>query len=200
MPKPHDFVETSKSCQPKTQDERHTTHKTSSLGAIHFFSSVLSVVVNMDIFPKAFESMFTILNSSRSNEVADSQSIRTMAALAILMLAGCSQGFGTRLEFNGGELYYTATVTPAEAQKLGQYLIKEKFFDGTPKSVQLNKNKSTYEFRFVVKKGLDTDPSFVDLAKVFCKELSEDVFEGSPVETHFCDDQLRTLRIVIATE
>ena len=125
---------------------------------------------------------------------------RVLLAMAMLIAAGCGPGYGTKLDFNGGELYYTASTTSAEATTLGKYLVDGGFFDGNPKTVQLNKTGSTYEFRFVVKKGLDTDQSFVDLAKAFCKELSTNVFNGSPVETHFCDENLKTLRIVIASE
>jgi hypothetical protein len=121
-----------------------------------------------------------------------------LLAIGMLALVGCDAGYGTKLEFNGGQLFYTKNVTAAEANSLGEYLVKEKFYDGNPKSVQLNKSGSTYEFRMVVKKGLESDQSYVDLGKVFAKELSENVFSGSQVDVHFCDDQLKTLRVILA--
>lgn len=101
------------------------------------------------------------------------------------------------MEFNGGELYHTATVTADEATRLGQYLVAEEFFDGNEKTVQLNKNGSTYEFRFVVKKGLEDDPEFIATVKAFASELSEDVFGGNQVDIHLCDEYLETLRAVV---
>lgn len=42
---------------------------------------------------------------------------------------------GTRLEFHGGDLYYTTGVTADEATRLGEYLVREQYFDGDPKTV-----------------------------------------------------------------
>lgn len=105
--------------------------------------------------------------------------------------------FGEKMEFNGGDLYRTATVTEEEATRLGNYLVAGEFFDGNEKTVQLNKNGSTYEFRMVVKLGLDQDPDFIEVAKAFATELSEDVFQGEQVDIHLCDDNLNTLRVVV---
>ena len=115
----------------------------------------------------------------------------------LTMLSGCGSGYGERMEFNGGELYHTATVTADEATRLGQYLVAEEFFDGNEKTVQLNKNGSTYEFRFVVKKGLEDDPEFIATVKAFASELSEDVFDGNQVDIHLCDEYLETVRAVV---
>lgn len=106
-----------------------------------------------------------------------------------------AQGNGTRLDFNSSDLYYTSTVTVAEAQKLGDYLVKNEFFDATPKTVQLNKTGTTYEFRMVVKPNVATDLSRDKTFQAFARELSKDVFGGQPVVIHLCDDRLKTLRV-----
>jgi hypothetical protein len=36
---------------------------------------------------------------------------------------------GTKLMFNGGELYYTSSITRQEAEKLGEYLVRAQFFE-----------------------------------------------------------------------
>ncbi len=64
---------------------------------------------------------------------------------------------GTLLTFNKGELYYTSSVTEVEARKLGNYLVKEKFFNGRPKIIQLNRSGGTIEVRLVAKKGIEQD-------------------------------------------
>jgi hypothetical protein len=107
----------------------------------------------------------------------------------------CS-GHGTKLEFNGGDLYYTDNVTESEAKKLGDYLVKEGFYDGKPKSVQLDKSGSTYQFRMVVQPERQNDEATMTLMKTFAGELSSDLFNDAPVEVHACDEQLKTLRVI----
>lgn len=109
-----------------------------------------------------------------------------------------SDNYGTRIEFNGGEVYHTASVTDAEARKVGAYLVKYKFFDGTPKSVQLNKTGAVYEFRMVVNESVVNDQSRMPTFQTFAKELSVDLFNNSPVVLHLCDNRFQTLRVVTA--
>jgi hypothetical protein len=99
--------------------------------------------------------------------------------------------YGVKLIFNAGELYYTQPVTRSEAEKLGQYLVQAKFFDGTRKTVQI------YQFRYVVIGGYDQNEEYIDLVKKFSTELSGDVFRGAPVDIHLCDSEsFKTLRVV----
>ncbi|MFI5172324.1 MAG: hypothetical protein ACHQFW_08025 [Chitinophagales bacterium] len=118
-----------------------------------------------------------------------------VAVLFVMVLTACSN-YGTEKEFNGVQLFYTSSITEAEADSLGNYLIAAQFADGEKKSVQLNKDGDTYEFRMVVKEGYDTNDEFFAIAQAFASELSAGVFHGSPVEVHLCDDQLETLREV----
>jgi hypothetical protein len=118
-----------------------------------------------------------------------------LIGVALLRITSCNN-YGKKLTFNGGELYYTSQVTEADAKKLGEYLVKEKFFDGTKKTVQLNKNKGTYEFRMVVIKDGEKAPNTVETFTSVSKELSENVFNGGKVVVHLCDDHLKTLRVI----
>lgn len=118
-----------------------------------------------------------------------------LVAVALLRIASCGS-YGKKLTFNGGELYYTSHVTAADATKLGEYLTKEKFFDGTRKTVQLNKNDGTYEFRMVVLSGVEKEPDTVKKFSAVSRELSENVFNGAKVAVHLCDDRLKTLLVV----
>ena len=117
--------------------------------------------------------------------------------VSLLIITGCGQNYGKMLAFNGGQLYYTSAVTVAEADKLGRYLVSSEFFDGNEKTVQINKTGNTYEFRMVIKTGLERDQEVIDLMKLWTSELSTDVFDGNPVDIHLCDDQLKTLRVVV---
>ena len=104
--------------------------------------------------------------------------------------------YGVKLIFNAGELYYTQPVTRSEAEKLGQYLVQAKFFDGTRKTVQINKSGQTYQFRYVVKGGYERNEEYIGHVKEFSAELSEGVFHNSPVDIHLCDSYLKTQRVV----
>ncbi|HRS54631.1 MAG TPA: hypothetical protein P5250_07985, partial [Bacteroidales bacterium] len=111
-------------------------------------------------------------------------------------LVACNK-FGEKLNINGGTLYYKSPVTKEEAQKLGEYLEETDFFDGTPKTLQLNKKDSIWILKIVVKKGTENDPEYTDIASQFSRELSYNVFDKKQVEIHLCNKRLETLRIVI---
>jgi hypothetical protein len=103
---------------------------------------------------------------------------------------------GQKIMFNGGELYYTSSVSEPEARKLGKYLVKNGFFDGSPKSVQITRSNGTIQFRMVVIKGMDRNPQYVQTVTQFSQELSRDVFGGEIIELHLCDEYLKTLKVV----
>jgi hypothetical protein len=112
------------------------------------------------------------------------------------MPEGTDSEYGKRLQFNGGELYYTTAVTAAEAHRLGEYLIKEGFFDGKDKTVQLTRWGNTYQVRWVVKVGADKKPDYIKTCQDFSRNLSANVFHGASTEVHLCDEHLKTLRVV----
>jgi hypothetical protein len=103
---------------------------------------------------------------------------------------------GTRLTFNGGELFYTASVSEPEARRLGQFLVTEKFFDGEQKSVQITRVGSRYEFRMVIKTEFEQDQDYLGLCKELAGELSQGVFNGAQVDIHLCDSRLNTIRVI----
>ena len=117
--------------------------------------------------------------------------------LIAMIFANCGGGYGTLIEFNGGELYYTSSILTREAYKLGEYLVEVEFFDGERKTVEINKTDNTYEFKMVVKKGLEKDDEYIQLAKIFAVNLSDEVFNGNSVDIHFCDEYLKTIRVIV---
>jgi hypothetical protein len=118
-----------------------------------------------------------------------------LIGILLLKITSCTN-YGKKLTFNGGELYYTSQATEAEAKKLGEYLVKEKFFDGKKKTVQLNKDGDTYQFRMVVLKDAEKGANVVESFTSVAKEISENVFNGGKVVVHLCDDHLKTLRVI----
>jgi len=113
------------------------------------------------------------------------------------LAAGCG-GYGTRLAFNGGELYYTGAVTGAEAERLGQFLVREQFFDGRPKTAQLGKDGDSYQFRFVALPGLADDAGTRRDLGLFGGQIRQEVLAGAPLVLRACDEHLRTLRAIQA--
>lgn len=109
------------------------------------------------------------------------------AAVALLATISCTAK-DKKLTFNGGDLLYTSQVTEADAKKLGNFLVEDKFFDGTEKTVKLNKSDGTYEFRMVLKERTTKKYSGV------AKKLSEQVFNGQKVVVHLCDAEFKTLQ------
>jgi hypothetical protein len=114
----------------------------------------------------------------------------------ILLLTGVVGGYGTQLTFNHGELYYTASVKADDAQRLGSYLVKEKFFDGHRISVQLTKENGTYQSRMVTQPKALEDKGYMQIAGQFAGEMSQHVFNGAKVEIHLCDDHLKTVKVI----
>ena len=117
-----------------------------------------------------------------------------MAVLLAIGLA-CS-GNGTKLDYNGGELFYTSNVTEAEAKKLGDFLVKEQVFSGKRATVQLDKAAGTYQVRMVIIPEKQNDAVYQGLLKTFAGQISSEVFNNGATEIHICDDSLKTLKVV----
>jgi hypothetical protein len=115
--------------------------------------------------------------------------------VTLLRVVSCYQR-GTKLTFNKADLFYTSQVTEAEAKKVGDFLIKFGYFEGTPKSVQLNKSGGVYEFRAVVKKDIEKDPAMVDGFRDLGKAISEGALNKAKVVVHLCDTNLKTVYVI----
>ncbi|MDR2313077.1 MAG: hypothetical protein LBE02_00915 [Spirochaetaceae bacterium] len=119
-----------------------------------------------------------------------------VAALSMSLLTISCSSYGEQKTFNGTQVFYTSAVTLSDVDRLGEYLVDSGFADGEEKSVQLNKTGNTYEFRMVVKKGIEQDQEYRNLGKLLAAEISENCFNGSQVDTHFCDENLKTLIVL----
>lgn len=108
-----------------------------------------------------------------------------------ILFTGC-KNYGTKLEFNGGELYYTKSITEQEANDLGSFLVAEDFFAGDPISVLIDKADGVYEFKMVSKEGSENQEGNVVMAQSFSQTISSQVFNGAPVDFHFCDTYFNT--------
>ena len=98
---------------------------------------------------------------------------------------------------NGCQVIFEKNVTSLEARKLGDYLRSREFFDNDPVTFQIGKPGKTYEFRVVIKKGLEQDQDTIDAMNQLGREISRSVFGGSPVDVHLCDDRMKTIRVIV---
>ena len=114
-----------------------------------------------------------------------------------ILLSSCS-GYGTKLDYNGTEVYFTDQVEKADAEKLGDYLVKSKFADGGEKSIQLTKDEKTknFVFRMVTTKEASESEMYKTVFKLFAKTISDSVFNKQPVDFHVCDNTFNTLKVI----
>ena len=98
---------------------------------------------------------------------------------------------------NGCRVIYDRSVTKTEAKRLGDYLESQGVFDGDTKTFKIVKSGKTYEFRAVIKKGLEQDPEAIEGMKLMALELSQAVFGNAPVDVHLCDEGFETVRVVV---
>lgn len=98
--------------------------------------------------------------------------------------------------FYGGEIYYTKKIKKKQVEKLGSFLIQDEFFDGSTKSVLLDRKDKEYHFHMVVLDGYVEDSEFLTITKMYSKHLSDHAFSGAPVHIHLCDNRMNTLKII----
>lgn len=119
-----------------------------------------------------------------------------VGVVSAVSVAQSEATYGKELTFNGGQLFYKAPVTEAEADRLGKYLVAGKFYDGTPKSVQITKAGDRFEFHMVVAADFEPDQEQSSGLKAFGGEMSKSVFDGAPVDISLCDDRLKTRQTI----
>ena len=117
--------------------------------------------------------------------------------LLAILITSCN-GYGTKLEYQKTEVYYTSKVDKKEAQKLGDFLISTEFADGKRKSVQLTKDDANgnYIFRMVTTKEASESKYYETIFKLFSKQISDSVFNKTPVDFHICDKTFKTLKVI----
>jgi hypothetical protein len=116
----------------------------------------------------------------------------------LLLLTDASNSC-TVMKVNNADVYYTRAVSQAEAQALGDFLVRAKLFDGSQRSVQLTREGRTVQIRFPVNRGAEKDPACIALAREIATQAARDVFRGSPVEVDLCDANFNTLSALPAT-
>ncbi|MFY0630310.1 MAG: hypothetical protein JXR05_08000 [Flavobacteriaceae bacterium] len=124
---------------------------------------------------------------------------KIVAILVLFTIVSTScNGYGKKLEYQKTEVYYTSKVDKKEAQRLGEFLVRAEFADGKEKSVQLTKDdfNGNYIFRMVTTKEASESKYYETIFKLFSKQISDSVFNKTPVDFHICDNTFNMLKVI----
>lgn len=118
--------------------------------------------------------------------------------LSAVLLAACSN-YGKKVKEGHIEVYYKSGITERQAQKTAKILYeadKEGGNEPNRKSFQLYKKDENIFLKMVVdEKNADKvpDESFIAIANL----VSENVFDGSPVEMELTDNKFNPIRTIV---
>lgn len=109
--------------------------------------------------------------------------------------------YGERLQYNGGEVYYTSRVHKDTAANVGIFLMEVGYFSPSrqndPVAVQVDYDKKQFQVKFIFVPGLEknesSDAHFFATNMGSC--LASSVF-GEPIAFHFADSTFRSLKTV----
>ena len=125
------------------------------------------------------------------------KNISLMLVVAIVVcLTSCSGGYGKEYKLdNKHSVYYKGEgVDEALAKKLALYLKEQEYFqDSITATVQLLKNKDTFNLNFVVdekKITTESDNNFL----IFGAFISEKVFNKAPLTIQLTNDKLESFK------
>jgi hypothetical protein len=119
-----------------------------------------------------------------------------LAIVTVLVIGSACSSYGTKLEFNGHELFYSDNVTEADARNLGDYLVRAGLFSGDTVRAQLDKAGATYQVRLAMQPGQQNDLETRRAMRIFAGEISVGAFNRAATEIHACDDQLKACKVI----
>ncbi|MCX7696605.1 MAG: hypothetical protein N2Z72_02795 [Bacteroidales bacterium] len=88
-------------------------------------------------------------------------------------------------------------VSEEELKKLNKYF-KKTNFQSTDKQINILilKTGESFQFRMIILDEYIYDADYENLVRDFVKGLSDEVFDGKPVEFHYCTDFFKTIRVL----
>lgn len=104
--------------------------------------------------------------------------------------------YGTKLEYNTLEVYYTDNVTEQKATELGSYLDESNFSDGQVMSVQLDKEDQTYLFNFIVMDEVVNDEKYINLFRTVLSDLKSNVFTNDELTMNLTNGSFEVLQAI----
>jgi hypothetical protein len=127
------------------------------------------------------------------------RNLRTVALIfSVAFFASCSP-YGKKVEINSkSEVYVEDGATEEEARRLGDFLLRNEYFDNTTeKRVQILKDKETHIVKFVVNEDkLKNNPEAEAGFQFMQMLLKDSIFNGKPTRIILADDKFKEIRTV----
>jgi hypothetical protein len=124
-----------------------------------------------------------------------------VSLLACIAFISCDilSPYGKKVNINpSSEVYYKGDgVTEADAVKLGEYLLRNKYFDSTTKkSVQITKD-TTIVVKFVIDETKLKDNPLAEIGFMAMKSLLQDsVFNGQKIKVILANTKMKSIKTV----
>jgi hypothetical protein len=115
--------------------------------------------------------------------------------IAIAFVLRFWRSTGRRLRLEGGNLYYTDSVSPEVAQRAGLFLERKGLFKAGLNDARLYRDGEAYLLQLVCSLGQPEEEQNV-ASEVLAAGFSDDVLTGSPVEVQICDFVLRPTSVI----
>ena len=121
-----------------------------------------------------------------------------VSLIIIVSLTSCVNP-GKEIKFHANKIYYKDGATEQDGQKLGDYMVKTKYFDTTDqkeRDIQLLKEGDTYKVNFVVDTAAfnQRPTEGYNIFKSFEPELSQNVFSGGKVNVGVVGPDLKEVK------
>jgi len=119
--------------------------------------------------------------------------------VAAVLVTACNS-YGDKIKVNNkSEVYYKDGASKEEAQALGDFLLKNNYFDSlSEKTVQLTKTKDTFNVKFVVDKAkIEKDANTEFLFQILGAAISSSVFKNKPVKIVLADTYMKAFKDVL---
>jgi len=116
--------------------------------------------------------------------------------VAAVLVTACNS-YGDKIKVNNkSEVYYKDGASKEEAQALGDFLLKNNYFDSlSEKTVQLTKTKDTFNVKFVVDKAkIEKDANTEFLFQILGAAISSSVFKNKPVKIVLADTYIKAFK------
>jgi rhomboid protease GluP len=101
-----------------------------------------------------------------------------------------------RVQRGGIEVFYGGGTTAAEADRLAAYLEKSWGQANDRATVKLDKSPAGWQMHMVVKPEHREDAETLAAIQIDVARVSRDVFDGAAVETHVCDERMRSVKVL----
>ena len=119
------------------------------------------------------------------------------ACVTLILFTGysCTESYGDRIEVENLEVYYLLPVQEEDAQKLGDYFIKNNLASGERQSIQISKKKNTYVLKLILSAESEKDISeeAKESLKTHAKQIGNTIFDSSEVRVEITDEHFETL-------